>query len=107
MPDALIIIFAIILFWWLGHHLSLTRLQLPIPWFVFGFLGFSLVNTFNFMAPAIEQSILQISILVLTMARLGLNVELQLFRQVGGPPCLWSSALALFGWLLLALFQIT
>ncbi len=89
------------------------RQQLPIPWFVFGFLGFSLVNTFTFVAPAIEQFILQISILILTMAMagLGLNVELQLFRQVGGRSLLvgviGSSALALFGWLLLALFQIT
>ncbi|GAV22084.1 YeiH family protein [Carboxydothermus pertinax] len=87
--------------------------QLPIPWFVFGFFGFSLINTFNLLTPAMEQFILQVSIFLLTMAMagLGLHVRLQTFRRVGGSSLLvgviGSLALALFGWGLLILFSIT
>lgn len=84
--------------------------KMPIPWFVFGFLGFSLLNSFNLLLPSVEHFILQVSIFLLTMAMagLGLNVEPQLFQRIGGRYLLMgaigSLALALLGMALMALF---
>lgn len=89
-----------------------NRQKIPIPWFVLGFLLFSIINSVNVFSPAIEQWILQASLFLLTMAMagLGLHVDLQHFLRVGGRTLqvgvLGSLALALFGRFLLVLFQI-
>lgn len=88
------------------------RKQLPVPWFVLGFLGFSLVNSLNLLAPVVEEFILKVSIFLLTMAMagLGLNVETQLFQRIGSRSLLagviGSIALALLGGTLLAVLHI-
>ena len=83
-----------------------------IPWFILGFLTFSLINSLNILAHDVEQTILNVSIILLTMAMagLGLNVETKLLRRVGTRSLLLGAvgtlALAVLGRSLITLLQI-
>ena len=86
--------------------------SLPVPWFILGFLGFSLINTFGLLPRPAAGLILQASFFTLTMAMaaLGLNVHLSMFRRIGlqalSLGIAGSVLLALLGRLLLVVFSI-
>lgn len=93
--------------WWYSRRErqggSLTLSQLPIPWFIFGFLGMAAVNTAHILSAGVTAVITQASIVLLTMsmAALGLNVSIRAIRRVSYRPvvvCLLGSVmLSVFG----------
>lgn len=77
--------------------------DLPIPWFVLGFIAFSIINTLNFLPPSVISFLTQASVFVMTMAMagLGFNVDLKAFGRMGGRALsvgvIGSVALSIFG----------
>jgi uncharacterized integral membrane protein (TIGR00698 family) len=59
--------------------------KLPIPWFIFGFLLMSGVNTLAIVPTAVSEGIVTAAYLLIAMAMsgLGLGVELSTFRRLG------------------------
>lgn len=86
--------------------------ELPIPWFIFGFLAMSLVNTTGVLPVNLVSGIIKTStfLLAMAMAGLGLGVNFSAFGRIGVkalPVCfLGSTALAALGWVLIKLFGI-
>ncbi|QDX92742.1 YeiH family putative sulfate export transporter [Brevibacillus laterosporus] len=76
--------------------------SLPIPWFIFGFLAMSAVNSFGIIPQEIATQIVNIAYLLIAMAMagLGLNVDLVAFKRMG----LKSFSAGLVGSILLSLF---
>lgn len=80
--------------------------HLPIPWFIFGFLAMSAINTIEWLPTSVTLRLLDLSSLLLTMAMagIGLGVSFQAFRKNGIRGFLacmaGSMALAAFGILL-------
>lgn len=68
-----------------GHT---NAVKIPFPFFVLGFLGMSLVNTFDILPQVIIDFLIQVSIwlLVMSMAGLGLGVKLKDFKEAGPRP---------------------
>ncbi|MDN5347306.1 MAG: hypothetical protein PWP65_870 [Clostridia bacterium] len=88
-----------------------VRQPLPIPWFIFGFLAMSGVNTLGLLGDLVQNYLIQFSAFLITiaMAGLGLNVELGMFKRLGarglGAGVIGSAALSIFGSLLLHAFK--
>ncbi|OXM16296.1 YeiH family protein [Paenibacillus herberti] len=84
--------------------------NLPIPWFIFGFLAMSIVNTMGILPEALIKTLIAISVFLLAtaMAGLGLNIKLGDFKKVGKNAIIVAIAgfivLALLGQLLIAVF---
>lgn len=59
--------------------------KISVPWFIMGFLAFSLINTFNILPKPVVDIIIQVSIFLLTMAMaaLGLNVRIASIKSIG------------------------
>lgn len=82
--------------------------QLPVPWFILGFLALSAINTANILPPFLTAALLQGGIFLLTMAMagLGLNVSLDVIRKVGtkslGVGLAGSLILSITGWLVIS-----
>ncbi|NQD67410.1 YeiH family putative sulfate export transporter [Bacillus haikouensis] len=80
--------------------------DLPVPWFIFGFLLMCLVNTVGFLPSAFTQMLIALSIFLLSMAMagLGLSVNFAEFRKLNYKVLITgtagSFALILLGWLL-------
>ncbi|MED4129293.1 YeiH family protein [Shouchella miscanthi] len=103
----------IFIMWWFERKKKVAQSfsfrKLPIPWFVFGFLAMSLVQTFGFLHENVVQWLLGIAyfLLAMAMAGLGLNVKFRAFQEVG--PRLFLAGiggtivLVLFGALLIPL----
>lgn len=87
------------------HHTGATRANLPIPWFIFGFLAMAAVNTLGLIPAGLTGVILDAStfLLVMAMAAMGLNVRYADFLQTGIKPILIS----FFGAVLLSGFGRT
>ncbi|MBC9784560.1 YeiH family putative sulfate export transporter [Heliobacterium chlorum] len=74
-----------------------------IPWFVFGFLGMALLNTYHVFSADMAQKIISTSVFLLAMAMagMGLNVHIGDIRRVGLKPMVvgitGSVLLSLFG----------
>ncbi|MBM7570401.1 YeiH family protein [Aquibacillus albus] len=66
-----------------GQRISMK--QLPIPWFIFGFLGMSLINSIGFLPEQVIRLLIGMSVLFLSMAMagLGLSVRFSDFKQIG------------------------
>ncbi|MBB6453678.1 putative integral membrane protein (TIGR00698 family) [Salirhabdus euzebyi] len=83
--------------------------NLPVPWFIFGFLAMSVVNTVNIIPLAVTEVLIDASVylLAMAMAGLGLSINFGDFKQVGIKPVivgvLGFAALAAIGPLLLLL----
>lgn len=83
--------------------------DLPIPWFVLGFIAFSIINTLNFLPLSVISFLTQASVFIMTMAMagLGFNVDLKAFGQMGGRALsigvIGSMALSIFGSIMTAL----
>lgn len=72
--------------------------DLPVPWFLFGFIGMALVNTIGILPDSITGSLIIASsfLIAMAMAAMGLNVNMASFARVGHNPvliCLIGSAL--------------
>ncbi|WP_245628123.1 YeiH family protein [Shouchella shacheensis] len=86
--------------------------MLPVPWFIFGFLAMSALNTTGSLPEAMVSVLVTVSYLLLAMAMagLGLNVELAVFKKVGlnvfYAACLGSVVLAGVGFGLIYLLQL-
>ena len=59
--------------------------SLPIPWFIFGFLAMSVVNTVGVLPDALLQFLISSSVFLMSaaMAGLGLGIKLEDFKKVG------------------------
>ncbi|EMA6342485.1 YeiH family protein [Bacillus cytotoxicus] len=59
--------------------------DLPIPWFIFGFLAMSAVHSLGVVSELVASSIVVIAymLIAMAMAGLGLNVECKAFRKLG------------------------
>lgn len=59
--------------------------RLPIPWFVFGFLAMSFVNTMGLLPQPAVDALIAVSVLLLSaaMAGLGLSIDLADFKKLG------------------------
>jgi uncharacterized integral membrane protein (TIGR00698 family) len=83
--------------------------HLPVPWFIFGFLAMSTVNTLDLLPDFVVQTLIAISVFLLSaaMAGLGLSIKIGDFRKVGRNSIIVSiagfTALAALGLLLIAL----
>ena len=57
----------------------------PIPWFIFGFLAMSTVNTFGLLSETLTETLISLSYLFLAMAMagVGLKVKLNAFKDIG------------------------
>jgi len=53
----------------------------PIPWFIFGFIGMSLINTSGIIAEIISEYLINLSVLLMSMAMAGLGLNIQ-FRDL-------------------------
>ncbi|SNX75214.1 uncharacterized integral membrane protein (TIGR00698 family) [Bacillus oleivorans] len=62
--------------------------DLPIPWFIFGFLAMSVVTTFHLIPNGVTQFLIEVSVylLAMAMAGLGLSINFKDFKQVGVRP---------------------
>jgi uncharacterized integral membrane protein (TIGR00698 family) len=66
-----------------------TQLKnLPIPWFIFGFLGMSCLNTYIPLPEILVNTLVLVSVFLLSMAMagLGLGIKFGDFKQVGLKP---------------------
>lgn len=83
--------------------------NLPIPWFIFGFLAMSVVKTFGLISTTLSNFLIEVSVylLAMAMAGLGLGINFSDFKKVGIRPVivgvLGFLALAAIGPLLLLL----
>jgi len=86
-----------------GNKATPTWRKLPIPWFILGFLALSLLNTWHVLPPSWVTFLIQVGVFFLTMgmAGLGLNVNLDMVRQVG----IKGLSIGLLGSLLLILYS--
>jgi uncharacterized integral membrane protein (TIGR00698 family) len=64
--------------------------DLPIPWFIFGFLGVSLVNTFVSLPTTFVNGMIMTSVILMSMAMagLGLGINIIEFKKAGFKPIL-------------------
>ncbi|MFD3446524.1 YeiH family protein [Microbacteriaceae bacterium 4G12] len=59
--------------------------DIPIPWFIFGFLAMSVFHSLGIVSEAVASNIVVLAymLLAMAMAGLGLNVEWKTFRKLG------------------------
>ncbi|MBM7662882.1 putative integral membrane protein (TIGR00698 family) [Bacillus mesophilus] len=64
--------------------------NLPVPWFIFGFLAMSCLNTFILLPEGLVNGLLLLSVFLLSMAMagLGLSIKFSDFKKVGFKPVL-------------------
>jgi uncharacterized integral membrane protein (TIGR00698 family) len=59
--------------------------NLPVPWFIFGFLAMSLVNTTGLLPGSVTKFLIAVSVFLMSvaMAGLGLSINITDFKKVG------------------------
>ncbi|GAA0326408.1 putative sulfate exporter family transporter [Bacillus carboniphilus] len=91
------------------NSISTKLRNLPIPWFIFGFLAMSIVTTFQLIPVSLSNFLIETSVylLAMAMAGLGLSINFSDFKKVGIKPVivgvLGFIALSLIGPILLLL----
>ncbi|MFC3747170.1 YeiH family protein [Paenibacillus sp. GCM10012306] len=86
--------------------------ELPVPWFIFGFLLMSGVNTLGIIPGEVISALLVLSymLLAMAMAGLGLGVDVATFRRLGKKPfyagLIGSILLSILGFLLIHAFGL-
>jgi len=109
---ALLVPVAVFVGWWFRRRetnqkggVKSENTPLPIPWFIFGFLFMSGINTLGVIPAAFAGQMVAAAYLLIAMAMagLGLNIELRTFRSLGGGPF----AAGFIGSVLLSLFGLT
>ncbi|WP_408011424.1 YeiH family protein [Pseudalkalibacillus sp. A8] len=73
--------------------------DLPIPWFIFGFLAMSILNTLQWIPNSVTHFLIMVSVFLISMAMagLGLSINISDFKKVGVKPVL----LGVIGFILL------
>lgn len=68
-----------------GNEAKASWKSIPIPWFIFGFLAMSGVNTLGVIPVALATQVVVAAYLLIAMAMagLGLNVDIATFRRLG------------------------
>ncbi|QBD74817.1 putative sulfate exporter family transporter [Ktedonosporobacter rubrisoli] len=68
-----------------GASGSVNWKNIPIPWFVFGFLAVGAINSFGWLPKDVSNIVVQISVflMVMAMAAMGLMVDLSVIRRTG------------------------
>ncbi len=68
------------------------RNKLPVPWFIFGFLGMAIINSFGLIPVSIAHSLMTISsfLISMAMAGIGLNVNFVDLKKAGMRPVIVS-----------------
>ncbi len=78
---------------------------IPIPWFIFGFLAVSAVNSIGIVSVTVANQVVEIAymLLAMAMAGLGLNVDILTFKRLGlksfGAGLIGSILLSVLGYL--------
>jgi uncharacterized integral membrane protein (TIGR00698 family) len=113
---ALIVPVALVIGWWFQRQnteaKSGTKEPLPIPWFIFGFLLMSGINTLGIIPQSIAAQIVTLAYLLIAMAMagLGLTIDAQTFKRTGARSFLagliGSIFLSVFGFLLVHMFGL-
>lgn len=86
--------------------------ELPVPWFIFGFLAMSGLNTLGIIPQEMISGLLVLSymLLAMAMAGLGLGVDIATFRRLGNKPflagLLGSIVLSILGFMLVRGFGL-
>lgn len=59
--------------------------DIPVPWFIFGFLAMSALNSVGIVSEEVAEFVVTVAymLLAMAMAGLGLNVQFQTFRKLG------------------------
>lgn len=92
-----------------GHS---KREPIPVPWFIFGFLAMSGVNTLGVVPQSVADGMVAAAYLLIAMAMagLGLGVDFRVFRRLGGKAFLaglaGSIVLAVLGLFLVKAFGL-
>jgi uncharacterized integral membrane protein (TIGR00698 family) len=70
------------------RHGKRSLKELPIPWFILGFLAMSVINTLGWIPFSITSLLIGLSVYLLSMAMagLGLSINFSDFKQVGPKP---------------------
>ncbi|WP_339203395.1 YeiH family protein [Paenibacillus sp. FSL K6-3182] len=113
---ALLVPVAIIIGIWNGRKAhkaqKMSLKQLPIPWFIVGFLAMSGVNTLGIIPAAATANLIVAAyfLIAMAMAGLGLGVDFVVFKKLGKKPFIagfiGSVLLAGLGLLLVHIFQL-
>lgn len=83
---ALLIPVAIVIAWITRYqHKDAEKSSLPIPWFIFGFLLMSFINTIGVVPDSLVSLLTNVAYVFMgmAMAGLGINVEIRAFKQKG------------------------
>ncbi|MBC2183507.1 YeiH family putative sulfate export transporter [Listeria sp. FSL L7-0233] len=86
--------------------------ELPVPWFIFGFLATSAINSLGIIPASITNFLVVCAyfLIAMSMGGLGLNVHLPSFGKMGGKPFvaafIGSVLLSAFGLTLVLLFHL-
>ncbi|APA04551.1 MULTISPECIES: YeiH family protein [Bacillus] len=93
-----------------GKSKTASAASLPIPWFIFGFLGMSAIHTSGVISASFSAFLVQVSYVLIgmAMAGLGLKVHISAFRHSGwralAAGLIGSLSLSLFGWAAVTFF---
>ncbi|MCP6680877.1 YeiH family protein [Bacillus nakamurai] len=93
-----------------GESEPLSFSSLPVPWFIFGFLGMSAVHTSGIISASQAAFLVQVSYVLIgmAMAGLGLKVHVAAFQNNGwralAAGLIGSACLSLFGWAAVTFF---
>ncbi|KWW17340.1 MULTISPECIES: YeiH family protein [Peribacillus] len=87
--------------------------SIQIPWFIIGFLLMSALNTSGFVPASVAAMLVTLSyiLMAMSMAGLGLNIDLLTFKKYGGKPfaagLIGSILLSVLGFALVHVFHLT
>lgn len=85
--------------------------DIPIPWFIFGFLAMSVVHSMGIVSEDVAEFLVTLAymLLAMAMAGLGLNVQFQTFRKLGLKAfyagLIGSVLLSVFGYILVVILM--
>jgi len=77
---------------------KIAELKKIFPWFILGFLGMSLLNSFGFFNEGIKSSLVDIAkyLILMVMASVGLQVEIKKFLKLGAKPLITGLIASVF-----------
>ncbi|MFJ8265080.1 YeiH family protein [Peribacillus asahii] len=114
---ALLVPVAIVIGMWMNRSKNNKRdttswTPIPIPWFIFGFLSMSVINSLGIIPAYLVHYIvlLAYTFIAMAMAGLGLNVDIVIFRKLGFKPfsagLIGSILLSILGYVLMHLLNL-
>nr|WP_242836812.1 putative sulfate exporter family transporter [Desulfotomaculum nigrificans] len=87
---AMIVPVTLVTSFWFNSHIKDSKEKsginkITIPWFIFGFIAMSCLNTVGIIDKKLASLMLQASAIILTvaMAGMGLSVHLKMFKRMG------------------------